>query len=121
MAADPATELAKIARFFEREPHSESISRAIERSSAPRMRELERAESAEWITTKGKRADIPFVGGASSGGWRSRLPAQSAAEIEGAWGKLMRRLGYDVSQSTGDAVPAGIASGTIARVDLPRR
>jgi hypothetical protein len=97
MVADPALELSKLAEFFHLEPTAELIAPAIERSSAQRLRELERAQGSEWVTTKDKRPDIPFIGAASSGGWKSRLPAQSVAEIESAWRPLMLRLGYDVT------------------------
>lgn len=97
MMSDPARELAKVARFFNLEPTSELLDTAIERSSASRLRELERTQGSEWVTTKGKREDIPFIGQASSGGWKTRLPAQSVAQIESAWGKLMKPLGYELT------------------------
>lgn len=100
MVSDPVQELAKVARFFGLEPAPDFLATAIERSSAQRLRELERTEGAEWITTKGKRSDIPFIGSASSGGWKIQLPAQSVAEIEGAWGKLMTALGYELTVSS---------------------
>jgi|SRR5271165_815897 len=97
MMADPAAELAKIAPFFHVEPSADLLAVAVERSSAVRMRELERKESSQWVATKNRRQDIPFVGTASSGGWKSRLPAESVAEIESAWGPLMQRLGYQLT------------------------
>lgn len=97
MVLDPARELAKIAMFFALDPAPQLIANAIERSSAQRMREMERSQASAWVGTKDKRQDIPFVGTAASGGWKARLPSESVAEIESAWGQLMTRLGYDVS------------------------
>lgn len=96
MISDPARELARVAGFLNIEARAQTIATAIERSSADRMREMERAQSSEWVATKNRRQDIPFVGTASSGGWKSRLPMESVAEIEAAWGHWMTRLGYSL-------------------------
>jgi hypothetical protein len=100
MMADPVQALAKVARFFTLEPAADLLAAAVERSAAPRLRELERTQGSKWVATKGKRPDIPFIGPASSGGWKSRLPAQSVAEIESAWGQLMKILGYELTVSS---------------------
>ncbi len=97
MTAEPARELLKLSKFFNITPTGEFLATVIERSSAQRLRQLERTQGSEWVTTKDKRADIPFIGTASSGGWKSRLPAESVAEIDVAWGTLMMRLGYELS------------------------
>jgi len=94
LAADPLRELHRVATFLNIEPTSESLVIAVERSSAQRMRELERSQGSEWVTTKNKRQDIPFVGAASSGSWKTCLPDESIAKIESNWGPLMKRLGY---------------------------
>jgi len=100
MMADPTRALAKVAHFFNLEPAADLLATAVERSSAPRLRELERSQGSKWVTTRGKREDIPFIGTAASGGWKSRLPAQSVAEIESAWGHLMKNLGYELTVSS---------------------
>ena len=69
----------------------------MERSSADRMRGLEKTQGEQWVTTKNKRSDIPFVRTASSGLWKDKLPAESIAEIEAAWGPLMSTLGYELT------------------------
>jgi len=92
------TELAKVAKFFGLDPAPEKLRAAIEKSSAQRLRELENKEGSEWVTTKNKRSDIPFVGNAVAGGWKSKLPASAVAEIEGAWGPLMVSLGYELTE-----------------------
>ena len=71
-------ELARVAVFFGIDPAPSRLRAAIEQSSAARMRELEKKEGADWVTTKGKRPDIPFIGTASSGNWKSKLPAAAA-------------------------------------------
>lgn len=90
-------EMARVAEFLNIEAQPGLISQAVERSSADRMRQLEKAAANKWSTTKETRQDIAFVRSAKSGDWRSALPAPCVAEIETAWGPLMRWLGYDVS------------------------
>ena len=95
LQGDVSTELTKIGRFLGVDVTPERVATAIERSGAERMRKLEKAEHESWVTTKGRRADIPFVGAAKSGRWRESLPAAAAALIEAEWGELMRGLGYE--------------------------
>jgi hypothetical protein len=96
MMADTSRELAKIAAFLGIAPDPEALTNAINLSSADRMRSLEKSQGNEWVSTKNKRSDIPFIRTASSGGWRKLLPANSAAAIESTWGPLMSRLGYEL-------------------------
>lgn len=100
MIADTARELLRIATFLQLNNSPEFLERVIERSSAKRMRELEKLQAGEWVSTKQKRTDIPFVGTASAGGWRKNLPASSVVEIESAWGYLMNMLGYELVTET---------------------
>jgi len=86
--------LERIARFIGVDPDPDRIRRAVERSSADRMRKLEVAQSADWTTTKNSRTDIQFVREAKSGQWQHRLAPESVAAIESAWGYLMEMLGY---------------------------
>ena len=104
MKDDTPRELERIARFLGIEPAPERLTRAIQLSSADRMRKLEQAQSDQWVATRNKRNDIPFVGGAEAGAWRTELPAKSIAEIENAWGGLMRSLGYEL-QAVETGVP----------------
>lgn len=87
-------ELARIARFLGLESSREDISRAIELSSADRMRALEKKQQRWWVTTRGTRLDKPFVRKAKVGDWRAALPRESVELIEAAWGPLMQELGY---------------------------
>lgn len=100
MSANPASELGRIARFLDIDANVEAILTATQRSSAQRMREMEKTESSTWVTTKNKRADIPFVGRASAGGWKTHLPQSAVSEIEFAWGSLMQTLGYELTCPT---------------------
>ncbi len=113
LMSDPMLELGRIARFLKIEASAELLATTIERSSAQRMRELERAQGSQWITTKNKREDIPFVGTASSGGWKERLSPASIAEIESTWGPLMLQLGYELvtrrDDGLGVSMPNGVA------------
>jgi hypothetical protein len=93
---DTAFELARIAMFLGIEPEPASLRRAIELSSAGRMRELEKREAHQWVGTRNRRKDIPFVGAAKSGGWRTSLPEHCVQLIESAWGELMIKVGYEL-------------------------
>ena len=102
MLSNTPGELTKIARFLNIEPTTDRLATAIERSSADRMRTLELSQGDQWVATKNKRSDIPFVRTASSGLWKDKLPASSIVEIESAWGSLMRMLGYQLTNAQGD-------------------
>ena len=60
------------------------------------MRELERTQGQQWVSTKGKRTNMPFVRCATSGAWKTKLPEASVAEIETACGSLMSTLDYEL-------------------------
>jgi Sulfotransferase domain len=96
MVSDTAGELLRIADFLELRASPRQLDQVIERSSAERMRELEKLQSDQWVSTKNKRKDIPFVRTALAGGWKTKLPAASVVEIESAWGPLMRFLNYEL-------------------------
>ena len=104
MVADTARELARVVDFLSLSAGPDQIALAVERSSAARMRKLEEAQTEKSGLTKGSRKDLSFVRSASSGGWRSELPAATVAKIEAAWGPLMRHLRYELSsQSASEA------------------
>jgi hypothetical protein len=92
-------ELGRIAEFLGIAPGTQRLSLALEQSSADRMRELERKQANQWSSTKETRKDKPFVRAAKSGGWKSELPEACVAEIESAWGGLMKDLGYELAVS----------------------
>ncbi len=96
---DPVHELSRLAAFLGISATRDTLSQAVERSSANRLRELEKAGHEAWVTTKGKRADVPFIAAAVAGGWKQKLPEPSVALIESAWGQLMNSLGYETSAS----------------------
>jgi hypothetical protein len=96
LMADTPRELARIAVFLGIAPDPQRIEQAIARSSADRMRELEKLEEDKWIATKNRRKDIPFVRVAKSGGWKASLPEACVRQIESAWGDLMTTLGYEL-------------------------
>jgi hypothetical protein len=95
MMKDTTRELTRIAQFFGVEPALTRLQEVIDRSSADRMRELEKLEADRWVATKNRRKDIPFVRVAKAGGWRTSLPVKSVEQIENAWGDLMITLGYE--------------------------
>jgi len=101
MKNHPAQELARLANFLDRcrfrqiDDSSEKLERAIQLSSPERMRKLEKEQSLKWKETKKTRQDKPFVRKAAAGGWKSTLPARCVAQIESAWGDVMRSVGYE--------------------------
>ncbi len=97
MLRQTGQELTKVADFLGMQVSPEHLARCVEQGSADRMRDLEKKQGDQWVTTKGKRKDVPFVGAAKAGGWKSGLSATHIAQIESAWGPLMRHLGYDLA------------------------
>jgi hypothetical protein len=93
-------EVRRIADFLGTSTDSARLSFAIEQSSAKRMRELEQKQSHLWSSTRETRKDKPFVRSAKAGDWKEELPEASVAEIESAWGQLMRDLGYELTTSS---------------------
>lgn len=91
---DTVSELTKVAKLLEIPPEEDRVKRAVELSTARRMRGLEKVEAGKWSTTKGTRANVPFVRAAKSGQWSEVLSPESVAAIEAAWGPVMLSLGY---------------------------
>jgi len=108
MIDQPCRELARVAAFLGLEADSERLWRAVERSSAENMRRMEKSQSDVWVVTKKARKDIPFVGFASAGQWKSGLPESCVAAIESAWGHLMKALGYELSTSPAPSPSASL-------------
>jgi hypothetical protein len=98
MVENPEGELAKVATLLKLEVSSERLSRAVELSSADRMRRLEKEQHEAWTQTSKTRSDKPFVRAAGSGNWRTSLSSAAVAEIEGAWGAVMQTFGYTLSK-----------------------
>ncbi len=94
LLSDSIGETTKIAEFLGIQATTERLQAAVERSSADRMRKLEKQQADQWTGTKNTRKEIPFVRAAKSGGWKETLPAHSVAEIEVAWAPLLKFLGY---------------------------
>jgi len=91
---DAVSELGRIAQFMGVKASDSDLMRAVELSSADRMRDLEKREQDKWIATKNRRKDIPFVGRAKSGAWKTALPEPCVQQIESAWGDVMNHVGY---------------------------
>ena len=92
-------ELIKVANFLGIDPTPQRIQWAIEQSTADRMRKLEQKEAGQWESTKGTRKDKFFVRSAKAGEGKATLSPAAIAQIEGAWGPLMRWLGYETASS----------------------
>lgn len=100
LQAQGMAEMQRVADFLGLSVGKAQVALAIERSSADRMRELEKKQAHLWSSTRDTRQDKPFVRSAKAGGWRSELPEASVAEIESKWGELMQEMKYEL------AVPA---------------
>lgn len=98
MVKAPERELAKVAALMKLDVSAERLSRAVELSSADRMRRLEKEQHQLWTQTSQTRVDKPFVRAAASGGWQRALSSTAVAEIEEAWGAPMQTLGYKLSK-----------------------
>src|ERR1700735_4795482 len=109
MKRDPVVSLTGVVDFLERcsfrkiDSSAAALERAIELSSAERMRTLEKQDAGRWVLTKGTRSDKPFVRSATAGGWKSQLDGESVAAIESAWGELMQTLGYELASTAAAA------------------
>jgi len=90
----PFRELARVAAFLDLKYSTNQLLAAIELCSAERMRRLETIQGLEWITIRGSRSDVPFIGSATSGLWKTKLSLDCLRAIESRWGDLMARLGY---------------------------
>jgi estrone sulfotransferase len=106
LQANPQRELARVAEFIGLKADGQRISRAIDLSSAENMRKMEATQGKKWVATFHTRSDKPFVRKASSGGWRTVLPAQTVAYMESQWGGIMKQLGYELSSGKDSATPA---------------
>jgi hypothetical protein len=100
LQSDGSHQMARIAEFLGVPASPDRIAFAIEQSSANRMRELEKKQGHLWSSTRETRQDKPFVRAAKAGGWKTELPEAGIAEIETAWGGLMRELGYELAVSS---------------------
>jgi len=103
MLARTQEESTKIANFLGLDSSPDRIARAVTLSSADRMRKLEREQSRQWKETKKTRQDKPFVRKAASGGWKASLPEACVAQLESAWGDVMRSVGYELATVTGSS------------------
>ena len=115
LLSDPLQQLGRIADFLCIDAAPERLALAIERSAADRLRKLEKVESHQWVTTKGRREDVPFIGKGVSGGWRDVLPKSSVEQIESAWGHIMKGLGYEPGGPTCLALESELAMAPEAR------
>jgi hypothetical protein len=100
LQSEAMEEMGRIARFLGISTDQERLALAIAQSSADRMRELEKKQAHLWSSTRETRKDKPFVRSAKSGGWKAELSESSVAEIESAWGGLMREIGYELAASS---------------------
>lgn len=114
---NPVKELSRIAFFMGLKAKPETLQQAVDRSSADRMRAMEKLQSDVWVVTKARRKDVPFVGGAKSGGWRKSLPQKCVLQIEDAWGELMVKLDYELAGAPRWQSPPKAVSGPEHRTE----
>jgi hypothetical protein len=99
LTVGPEKELAKVAGLLRIDAPPERISRAIDLSSASRMRSMEQTQWKQFHATRGTRPDKPFVREAKSGAWRKNLSEASVHMIEEAWAPTMQLLGYELTSA----------------------
>jgi hypothetical protein len=90
-------ELSRIVLLLQMNASAERLSLAVERSTAEKMRKMEKQEGRLWASTKDTRQDIPFIRAATDGQWQSVLSPSSVQKIETAWGHLMLIFGYKLA------------------------
>jgi len=110
MLTKPMDMMANIASALRLEFTTKALAGAVELSSAARMKDLEKEQSADWKLTRSTRQDVPFVREAKSGGWKSKLSMTAVLTIERKWGTTMKDLGYqlagDMSETRSKLEPA---------------
>jgi hypothetical protein len=113
LLSEPIAGTGKIAEFLGIQASPERLEAAVQRSSADRMRKLEKQQADQWTGTKNTRKEIPFVRAAKSGGWKDSLPQHCVREIEIAWAPLLNFLGYPLQTRELDTktVPAWVSTG----------
>lgn len=100
---DPIAALRSVAVYLQQcsfpaiQASEQRLAEAVERSSPERMRQMEKEQAGKWVLTKQTRRDKPFVRSATAGGWKAILSEKSVAQIESAWGDIMRSLGYELT------------------------
>lgn len=121
MLQDPEQALRKVGDFlatrsFENlNTSAQIIRRAVELSSPDRMRALEKQQSKDWVLTKSTRQDKPFVRSAKQGEWRKTLSRAASQYIENAWGGIMQRLQYPLSDEENPTTLSGTAEPVSSR------
>jgi len=100
---DAVEGLAQVASLLNIPADRSRLEKAVQFSSADRMRAMEKEQAGQWASTRETRKDIPFIRAAQSGEWKVTLSPNAAALIERAWGGLMRVLGYLSEPAPADA------------------
>lgn len=103
----PQRELTRVAEFMGLDASPRRVAQAVEFSSAERLRNLEKQQHEAWGMTRGSRPDVPFIGTAAAGGWKSTLSRDSVKKIESACGAAMELLGYEFASKS---ITEGIAN-----------
>src|SRR5260370_15729999 len=93
MRVRPGLELTRIAEFLGIDASPEVLQTTLARSSADRMRELEKTQAKDWVSTKDKRSDIPFIRTASAGAGGGKMRPETVAGNEAAGGEVMTQVG----------------------------
>jgi Sulfotransferase domain len=86
LLADTERELRRVADFAGWATTPEKISRAVDRSSASKMRENK--------SKHGQHSQL--IKSPPAGGWQRDLPAPQVARVEAVWGDIMACLGYEL-------------------------
>lgn len=114
LQTQPLEEMAKIAAFLGIAANQERLAFAIKQSAADRLREMEKKQGT-CFPRRVRRGRTCRTYAAKSGGRKRQLSEASVAQIESAWGGLMRELGYELALPTlAHADVASVAIGVSA-------
>jgi hypothetical protein len=94
-------EVARLAQFLGLSRTREQLAGAIASSAAERMRGFEQEVADRWVAASKARRDVPFVRTAVSGSWRNFLSDEVVADLECAWGQVMKLFGYELATEEG--------------------
>lgn len=91
IAADPISELRRLARFAGLDPPAQRLRQAVRSASF----DVLRAREERFGFHERPRPDLPFFRSGRAGGWRDELLPELAAQVERDHGEVMRRLRYE--------------------------
>jgi hypothetical protein len=94
---DPLEGVERLSTFLGKTLNDQQNAAVVEYCSIENMRRLEKNLSGKWEPIRASKLNKPFVRQGKVGGWKNGLSSKLTAHIERAWGKTMKRVGYEIS------------------------